>query len=156
MALSGLLCQRKQEKKTKRKKRALLAAALEIAGLEILTHLREGGGAGSGSRQPAEGHPQVLHSPAPPRAEAVPMEGGYPMGSSITVLVPNGSLGAGEAPSILHFSRLNKKPSLAHGLGFTEEEGAGGMHLLRAKFNSADQENFYSCTSLSSPRATLQ
>lgn len=73
------------------------------------------------------------------------------MGSSITVLVPDSSLGAGEALSILCLSGPGEKPSLAGGLGIMEEEGAGEKCLLRAKFNCADQGNFYSCISLSSP-----
>lgn len=46
------------------------------------------------------------------------------MGSSIAVLVPNGSLRAGEAPSILRFSGPGEKLSLADGLGIMEKEGA--------------------------------
>lgn len=78
------------------------------------------------------------------------------MGSSITVLVPNGSLGAGEAPSILRLSGPSEKPSLVDGLGIMEEEGAGETCLLRAKFNCTDQGSFYSCISLSSPCTTPQ
>lgn len=78
------------------------------------------------------------------------------MGSSITVLVPDSSLGAGEALSILCLSEPSENPSLAGGSGIMEEEGAGEMCLLRAKSNCADQGNFYSCISLSSPCATSQ
>lgn len=52
--------EKNRRKKEKKKKRALLAAALEIAGLQILARLCKGGGAGSRSRQPAEGHPWAL------------------------------------------------------------------------------------------------
>lgn len=59
----------------------------------------------------------------PLRAEAVPTEGGCPSGSSITVLVPDGSLGGGEAQSILRFSGPSEKLSLADGSGIMEKEG---------------------------------
>lgn len=70
------------------------------------------------------------------------------MDSSITASVPNGSLGAGEAPS--------EKPSLAGGSGIVEEERAEESCYLRAKFNCTDQGNSCSCISLSSPGTTPQ